>query len=203
MRSTSVYRSRMGYTEVKRWGTKMSWTVSLTALSAMLMLWGCTSAETGASNRAGEPQQEMVQPTFEPAAPPVLDTLQKKPATTTIRRSKTTPRVRSSQDTVRAATARRSRPAPNVAPIVKPPNAMYTVQVGAFRLASNALRLQRVVKRQWPAFGVYNDFHSNDKLYRVTVGKFVKRAEASALRRRLIAFDSTAYGLCWVTYTQR
>ncbi len=80
---------------------------------------------------------------------------------------------------------------------------MYTVQVGAFRLASNALRLQRVVKRQWPAFGVYNGFHSTDKLYRVTVGKFVKRSEASALRRRLIASDSTAYGSCWVNYTQR
>lgn len=187
---------------MKRWLTSWFRTATVLSTSAMMSVWGCTSAETGASNRAGEPQQEMVQPNLEAAAPAVADSVRQNPPAT-VRRTKTTPRVRSSQDTVRAATARRSRPAPNVAPIVRPANAMYTVQVGAFRLAGNALRLQREVKKQWPAFGVYNDFHSTDRLYRVTVGKFVKRAEASALRRRLIASDSTAYGLCWVTYTQR
>ncbi len=169
------------------------------ALILVAIWWsGCTSAETGASNRVGDPQPEMVPPSVAESQPmPVVraDTI---PAVT--KRTRTVPKVKSSQDTVRAATARKTRPAVKSAPLVKPPNAMYTVQVGAFRRASNALGLQRTVKKQFSAEPVFNDYHASDKLYRVTVGKFVKRSEAAALRRRLIASDPTAYEQCWVTY---
>jgi cell division septation protein DedD len=125
-----------------------------------------------------------------------------RPETTVVapRRAKPVPRVRSSQDTVRAATARRVQAGVRTAPLVKPPNAQYTVQVGAFRRASNALRLQRTVKRRFSTLPVYNDYHAADKLYRVSVGKFAKLSEAASLRRRLIDSDSSAYAQCWVTY---
>ena len=170
---------------------------------AWIGVQGCTSAETGASNRAGEPQREMVPPTVEPSVQPTPVEPKRDSIPRVVRKSKAAPRVRSSQDTVRAATARRNRPVQQATPLVKPPNALYTVQVGAFRRASNALRMQRVVKKHVPNLPVYNDFHSADKLYRVTVGKFAKRSEASSLRRRLVASDSTAYGQCWVAYTRR
>lgn len=159
---------------------------------------GCTSAETGASNRAIDPQREMVPPSV--AEPTPQQAVRPETTAVATRRVRPVPRVKSSQDTVRAATARRTQPAVRTAPLVKPPNAQYTVQVGAFHRASNALRLQRSVKRQFSTLPVYNDYHPVDKLYRVTVGKFAKLSEANALRRRLIASDSTAYGQCWVTY---
>lgn len=172
------------------------------ALVALLVIWaGCTSAETGASNRAGDPQPEMVPPSV---AEQAAQTAMRSDSTlVTPRRTRTVPRVKSSQDTVRAATARKTRPAVKPAPLVKPPNAQYTVQVGAFRRASNALRLQRSVKKQFASAPVFNDYSASDKLYRVTVGKYAKRSEASSFRRRLIASDSSAFGLCWVTYTKR
>lgn len=173
--------------------------ISTVALAWVSVLAGCTSAETGASNRAGDPQREMVPPSV--VEPPQAAV---RPETTVVApvRSKSVPRVRSSQDTVRAATARKSRPAVKTAPLIKPPNAEYTIQVGAFRRASNALQLQRVVKQHYADLPVYNDYHAVDKLYRVTVGKFEKISEAAALRRRMIASDSTAYAQCWVTYKE-
>ncbi len=163
----------------------------------LAVLAGCTSAETGASNRAGDPQPEMVPPSVvEP--PPSAS----RPETTVVapRRTKSVPRVRSSQDTVRASKARKTRPAVKSAPLVKPANAAYTVQVGAFRRASNALGLQQVVRKQFPTQPAYNDYHAVDRLYRVTVGRFSRISEAAAFRRRLIASDSSAYAQCWVTY---
>jgi cell division septation protein DedD len=171
---------------------------AITILVGALVWVGCTSAETGASNRAGDPQREMVVPTVTDPVPTTAA-----PRETTVvapRRTRTVPRVRSSQDTVRAATARKTRPTVKPAPLVKPANALYTVQVGAFRQASNALRLQRAVKKTFSDQPVYNDYYAVDKLYRVTVGKFAKRSEAASLRRRVIAADSSAYALCWVTY---
>lgn len=162
------------------------------------LMAGCTSAETGASNRAGDPQREMVPPTITDTLPSMVMS----PETTLAapRRTRPVPRVRSSQDTVRASTARKTRPTVKTAPLTRPANAMYTVQVGAFRRASNALRLQRAVKQRFSDQPVYNDYHAVDKFYRVTVGKFGKRSEASALRRRIMAADTSAYALCWVTY---
>jgi cell division septation protein DedD len=177
--------------------------IGVFAGAACIGTQGCTSAETGASNRAGEPQQEMVSPTVDPGVQTAAVESRRDSVPKAPRKPKTPPRVRSSQDTVRAATARRNRPAQQTERIVRPPNALYTVQVGAFRKASNALRMQRLVKKQVAGLPVYNNFHPSDKLYRVTVGKFAKRSEASSLRRRLIASDSTAYGQCWVAYTKR
>lgn len=173
------------------------------AIAVCVGLQGCTSAETGASNRAGDPQQEMVTPTMDPGMLSTPTDSSRDSIPRVVRKPKTAPRVRSSQDTVRAATARRNRAIRQTTPLVKPPNALYTVQVGAFRKASNALRMQRVVKKQVSTLPVFNDFHSTDNLYRVTVGKFAKRSEASSLRRRLIASDSSAYAECWVAYTRR
>lgn len=172
--------------------------VSTIVLAFAALMTGCTSAETGASNRATDPQREMVPPSV---AEPMPQTAAR-PETTAVvtKRVRPVPRVRSSQDTVRAATARRTQPVVRTVPLVKPPNAQYTVQVGAFRRASNALRLQRAVKRQFSTQLVYNDYQAVDKLYRVTVGKFAKLSEANALRRRLIASDSSSYAQCWVTY---
>lgn len=191
---THLSHSEQSSSYMIRWASL----VTTVILGLAGILSGCTSAETGASNRAGDPQPELVPPAVaEPAPQP---TVRPESTAAVSKRTRTVPRVRSSQDTVRAATARKTRPAVRTAPLVKPPNAVYTVQVGAFRRASNALRLQRSVKRQFPAQPVYNDYHGVDKLYRVTLGKFSRISEATAFRRKLVAADSSAYSQCWVTY---
>jgi cell division septation protein DedD len=171
-------------------------------LGALFMAWmGCTSAETGASNRSGDPQPEPTpMPVIQPAR--VDSTIRAvEPSKPPVKKPKSAPRLRTSQDTLKVASARKSRVV--TAPLVKPPNASYTVQVGAFRQAQNALRLHNALKKKVAPLPVYNKFHGSDKLYRVSVGSIKERKEASALRRKLMASDSTFYKECWVTYLSR
>lgn len=175
------------------------WTV---ATLMFIAVWiGCTSAETGASNRS-EPQPEptpMVVP-----QPVVKDTVTRKqePANPPVKKTKAAPRLKSSQDTVKVASARKNRTTP-ATPLVKPPNATYTVQVGAYRQANNALRIQNTLKKKLTNHTIYNKFHASDKLYRVSVGSLKERKDAAALRRTLMSSDSVLYRECWVTYLSR
>ena len=166
---------------------------------------GCsTSEETGGSNRASQPEPEAFRSVEPPSQPVDTSTVRTVSPSTAGNESRVVPRVRSSQDTVKAATVRRwSRPVKKPASLVKPPNAMYTVQVGAFGRAPNALGVQRLVKKHFGTLPVFNNFQAEDKLYRVSIGKFETRKEASELRRRLLRSDSTSYAQCWVTYIKR
>ncbi len=113
------------------------------------------------------------------------------------------PTVRRGRDTVRASTQRISRSSNVRAPLVKPPDAMYTVQVGAYRRASNALAMQKVLKKEHDAFPVFNIFDQPESLYRVTVGKFETLREATNFRNTLMKQHPKRFAECWVTYIER
>jgi len=104
---------------------------------------------------------------------------------------------------VTASTQRVSRSAATRQPLVKPPDAMYTVQVGAYRRAPNALVLQRLLKKEHTDQPVFNIFAASEGLYRVTIGKFETLREASTFRTRLMKDNPKRFTECWVTYIER
>jgi len=113
------------------------------------------------------------------------------------------PRVQRNRDTVRAATERISRSQVQRLPLIKPPNAMYTVQVGAYKRAPNALALQKTLKTEHGEQPVFNLFTSTEGLYRVTIGKFETLGEATKYRNKIAQEQPKKYGTCWVTYIER
>lgn len=107
-------------------------------------------------------------------------------------------RFRSKQDTVKASLMKRSKVSPK--PVVRPDNPAYTVQIGAFGRAQNALLLQKTARERFSDQQVLNTYQPADKLYRVSVGKFETRNEASRLRRELMEKYPKDYAQCWVNY---
>jgi cell division septation protein DedD len=165
-----------------------------------------SSEETGAAQRAEHPRQEQL--AVQDAAQPVEDsTLVENPQSAgspgTPNRAKRNPRVRRGQDTVRVSTSRSSKGTNQRTTLKKPPNAMYTVQVGAFRRAPYALELQRTLKNEYVNQPVFSLFLEGEGLYKVTIGKFETLREASSYRRELLATNPEKFSACWVTYIER
>lgn len=107
-------------------------------------------------------------------------------------------RFQSKQDTVKASLTRKSKQ--TVRAVVRPENPAYTVQIGAFGNAQNALRMQKAAKERLGNQLILNNFGTADKLYRVSVGKFETRKEASSLRKMMVEKYSKDYSSCWVNY---
>ena len=107
-------------------------------------------------------------------------------------------RFQSKQDTVKASLTRKSKQ--TVRAVVRPENPAYTVQIGAFSNAQNALRMQKAAKERLGNQLILNNFGTADKLYRVSVGKFDTRIEASSLRKMIVEKYSKDYSSCWVNY---
>jgi cell division septation protein DedD len=84
--------------------------------------------------------------------------------------------------------------------IERPANPAFTVQIGAFTKAPNALLFQKTAKERFADHPVFNNFNPDDKLYRVSVGKFDHRKEAAELRRELLNAFPKEYAECWVNY---
>lgn len=77
---------------------------------------------------------------------------------------------------------------------------VYTVQIGAFgrSKAQHALRLQKNAQERFANQVVLNNYDSAHKLYRVSVGEFETREDASRLRNELIRRFPQEYSQCWV-----
>lgn len=173
-----------------------------------ILLAGCVSTEEAGGGKAGGPQ-----PTTTPVdtaeirkqaetmnVEPVEKTLPPDPPKKPTRK----PSFESRSDTVTASVVHRSKSTRRVAPkIVRPENPAYTVQIGAFAKASNALLLQRIAKERFSGYPVFNNFNPADNLYRVSIGKFDRREEAMALRREMIKLFPKDYSECWVNYIVR
>ncbi len=107
----------------------------------------------------------------------------------------------SKRDTIVASVVRRSKNSPRpTRKIERPENPAYTVQIGAFSKAPNALLLQKIAKERFSTQPVFNNFNPADKLYRVSVGKSNDRQEAMALRREMMKSFPKEYTECWVNY---
>jgi len=110
-------------------------------------------------------------------------------------------RFQSKQDTVKASLTKKSKQ--TVRAVVRPENPAYTIQIGSFSNAQNALRMQKATKERLGKQVVLNNFGAADKLYRVSVGKFDTRKEASSLRKELLEKFPMYFSGCWVNYISK
>lgn len=78
---------------------------------------------------------------------------------------------------------------------------VYTIQIGAFLDASNAMRLAKRAKEQFIEQLVLNTFEIDDKLYRVSIGLFATREEAQAFKLLHRVRFSHEYKDSWITQT--
>ena len=78
----------------------------------------------------------------------------------------------------------------------------YTVQIGAFAKgkAQNAFRFQRTAQERFANQVVLAKYHPADNLYRVSVGEFETREDASRLRKELMRKFPMDYLECWVNH---
>jgi hypothetical protein len=75
--------------------------------------------------------------------------------------------------------------------------------VAAFTRAANALTYQKTLRERFPEQLVQNTFDAASGLYRISVGKFMTRKEASGLRKTLMKRFPTDYLDAWVNYTTK
>jgi cell division septation protein DedD len=184
-----------------------AWLVLGVATAAALS--GCVSSEeTGGAGRTQTPQPVMRSTELAPPAlpvPAVKDSVPRTSAQTPAAKVKrTAPTFRTKQDTVRAAMVRSQKPSGRTsAPIERPANPQYTIQIGAYGRAENALRAQRHARKLFPDIPVLNVYVPAAKLYRVSVGRFESRAAANRFRLEIVKHYPNEYAQCWINYAAR
>jgi cell division septation protein DedD len=162
---------------------------SLLITTALIILPGsfisCSSSEeTETPEQTGQPAlTETSQPT--PQGEAVTATVVAPPPSSQQTSTTTTPSLTTKQDTVIGATEKKS---PQTS-IERKKNAasttFYTVQIGAFRDPSNALRIQKTAKQRYSDQETYNKFDSRTRLYRVTIGNFPINKDAGAFAKTI------------------
>lgn len=174
----------------------------------ILMLVGCISSEeTGAGSRAKSPVQIFgpIDTTRRAVNRAIKqDTVSKKidsVKNTQVKKVRIAPRFRSRQDTVRASVVTKSKSlSHSLIKIVRPEHPVFTVQVGAFALVSNALRVQKKAKEHFANQPVFNIFIKSAKIYRVSIGRYENRKDALALYDSLKQKYPDEYKLCWINF---
>jgi cell division septation protein DedD len=172
------------------------------AILGATLLAGCISSEgTSPGGKSKEGPQQSVGPidTSKPKATQDVS-VQKKATGTQSKRASRSTKFTAKHDTLKASLVRKTKPAQHPAKIERPANPMFTVQIGAFQLPKNALRNQKKAKERFPKYAVYNNFSSKAKYYRVSIGKFATRREASTMRQQILKKYPKDYSACWVNY---
>lgn len=162
---------------------------------------GCISTEEMGGKTSGPQPTVMPADTFRAIeqSQPAVQTEAERPVET--KKEPARQSFTSRRDTVVGSVVHRSK-SPSNPPrkIERPANPAFTIQIGAFSKAPNALLFQRIAKERFADHPVFNNFTPEDKLYRVSVGKFDHRKEAAALRRDLLKAFPKEYAECWVNY---
>lgn len=180
----------------------------ITLAAALLHLHCVSSEESGAAaGRVRTPQR--VRQTVRPV--PAQQVV--KPATDTVRvvadSSRAsgivprTPTFATRQDTIQASAVRLPRTSRLDAPIERPENPEYTIQLGAFFRADNALRAQKRARQQFSNQPIFNTYLPDIKLYRVSIGRFPNLKEAGIFLRSLKTSFPKEYSQCWINYVAR
>ncbi len=78
----------------------------------------------------------------------------------------------------------------------------YSVQIGAFRILSNADRAQKIAKQRYKK-QVYHFYDKAIKMYRVTVGNFSKIKDAFVFLKTVQSKDPKEYKDAWVAEMRR
>jgi len=150
--------------------------IRLVTAAAVLLLWaGCGSTEEAEEEATPPPPS----PVWHPVEPPVS--------------------FQTRTDTVVSAT-----PLTQSTPVVasRDPEIRFMVQVGAFKDAHNASRVQALT-RQRCTIPVLNDFNTEIGLYQIRVGFFETREAAQAFRQQLVTDYPEDYRDAWVVQLTR
>lgn len=177
-------------------------------LGMAFYLLGCISSEeTGAGSRAKSPVQVFgsIDTTYHAEGKIIkhdsLVNSNKDSKLFTDNSSRTASKFKSKQDTVRASIIKRNKPSAHLnIKIERPEHPIYTVQIGAFAQASNALRTQKKAKGRFTCQPVFNKYVKSAKLYRVSVGRYKDRANAFALADSIKDHYSKEYTKCWINF---
>lgn len=175
---------------------------------ALAALTGCISSEeSGAGNKARTPVQVFgpIDTTRHQAGTDVQNGGTKAPHDSVKlaakKKGRVAPRFKSKQDTVRASLVVKSKSSPTArANIERPEHPVFTIQIGAFGRASNALRAQKKARVRFADQPVFNNYVKNAKLYRVSVGRYEDRQDAFALRDKIKRTFPQEYSQCWINY---
>ena len=115
--------------------------------------------------------------------------------------SRLAPKFKTRQDTVRASVYTKSKQAVKIkAPIERTAHSYFTVQIGAFSKASNALRAQKRAKGRFSQHPVFNNFVRSAKIYRVSIGRFEAQQDAFALSESIRRKYPNDYHTCWINF---
>lgn len=171
----------------------------------MFLFNGCVSSEeTGAADRASTPVQILgpIDTTRyivrrDHTTRTNIDTVKK----VTVKPRKTAPNFKSKQDTVRASLVTKSKLRSMAGiKIERPENPFFTVQIGAFSKATNALRAQKKAKERFVDEPVFNNYVKVANIYRVSIGRYIDQKKAFQLRDNLKQKYPHEYLSCWINY---
>jgi hypothetical protein len=182
--------------------------VNVLFLGIVLLLIGCVSSEeTGAGNRAKSPVQIFgsIDTTHRAGGLDIkqdsLLSSKNYPNLLLDKSPRVAPKFKSKQDTVRASMIKKMKSSAHpYIKIERPEHPIYTVQIGAFAQASNALRTQKKAKGRFTAQPVFNKYVKNAKLYRVSVGRYEDRKNAFALADTMKEQYFEEYNKCWINF---
>jgi hypothetical protein len=177
--------------------------LSMGIASIACLFVGCVSSEgTGGGDHARTPVQ-ILGPidTTRHLTHRIINKDTIKPSTVIL---KTVPKFKSKQDTLKASvivkTKRALRPS---LPIDRLDHAGFTVQIGAFSGASNALRVQKEAKSRFAEQPVFNKYIATAKMYRVSIGKFEDRKDAFNFLDEMRKKFPKEYTQCWINFLPR
>jgi cell division septation protein DedD len=177
-------------------------------LGIVLSLIGCVSSEeTGAGDRAKSPVQVFgsIDTTYPVGGQDMKqDSMLNSKNSSKLfseKSSRVAPKFKSKQDTVRASMIKKMKSSahPRIK-IERPEHPIYTVQIGAFAQASNALRTQKKAKGRFIHQPVFNKYVKSARLYRVSVGRYEDRKNAFALADTMKEQYSEEYNQCWINF---
>jgi cell division septation protein DedD len=171
----------------------------------VLALAGCISSEgTGAGDRAKNPVQifNTIDTTYHEVSRNAVS--QSKVDTTKLAKPtslRVASKFKSKQDTLRAAVVKRSKSVLHArVKIERPEHPVFTVQIGTFSQASNALRTQKRAKELFANQPIFNHFIKSAKLYRVSIGRYEERGDAFALLDTMKQTYPKEYSQCWINF---
>jgi cell division septation protein DedD len=182
---------------------------SVFCVSIALLFNSCISSEeTGAGNRAKTPVQVFgsIDTTHQGVRGEVHRDITLKTETESsefmvAKSQRIAPKFKSKQDTVRASIVTKSKSSSR--PFIKierPEHPVYTVQIGAFTQASNALRVQKKAKERFVHQPIFNNFVKTAKLYRISVGRYKDSKDAFTLRDTMKQNFPKEYKECWINF---
>jgi cell division septation protein DedD len=175
----------------------------------ILSLIGCVSSEeTGAGDRAKSPVQIFgpIDTTHHLAhRESNRDTISKPKIDSTklviTKRPRVASKFKSKQDTVRVSIVKKSKSySRSYNKMIRSEHPTFTVQIGAFKKASNALQAQKRAKERFVDQPVFNNFFKSDKLYRVSIGRYEDRKSAFAFADTVKEQFPVEYQKCWINF---